>query len=208
MVTFKSRDFCFTLNNGSISYILSGKSAIKDSEKKLVASFQSNYNEILKQRQFDDTWGDSFNGKQVTADAIRKRSSDLINARLSRTIVSIVTIGGVIDISTHDILHLANLLKREDDDFYTYIAVTDIVDYIIHKLSNSDNGCVDFETVEVQEEFRDFCNDAVESRKRLITKSIVLKENDTVKLSDYLIYYCQNDGNYFRNTNGGDTNGK
>lgn len=36
MVTFKSNDFCFTLNKSAIAYILSGLSCIKENEKSAV----------------------------------------------------------------------------------------------------------------------------------------------------------------------------
>lgn len=206
MVTFKSNDFCFTLNKSAISYILSGVSCIRDSEKSAIEEAQSNYYEKLKKMKEKA----DFSGfMKVDAKEVEEAKDKYMQLRLDCTIMSIVTTGGSINISVGALLHIANKLKKKDSDFHTFIAVSDFIGYIDYKLNDLDIGYVDFEDKDILAEFENFCIDKVDSRKRFITKSIVLREQSTVKLSDYLVYYVNNDGNYIQTkNNGGNTDGE
>lgn len=205
MVTFKSNDFCFTLNKSAIAYILSGLSCVEDSESAIEEARANYYDKLREMKDNAD-----FSGFTIVDDKEVKRAEDkYTKLKLACTVMSIATTGGSIDISVGDLLHIVNKLKKKDSDFHTYIAVSDFIGYIDYKLNDLDMGYVDFEDKDILAEFEDFCADKVDSRKRFITKSIVLREQSTVKLSDYLVYYFQNDGNYIQiNNNGGNTDGE
>lgn len=130
--------------------------------------------------------------------AVEEAKDKYMQLSLDCTIMSIFTTGGSINISVGALLHIVNKLKKKDSDFHTYIAVSDFIGYIDYKLNDLDIGYVDFEDESILAEFEDFCADKVDSRRNLITKSVVLKKQSTVKLSDYLVYYFNNDGNYIQ----------
>lgn len=145
----------------------------------------------------------------VGDEEVKKARDKCTRLRLDYTIISIITTGGSIDISLGSLFHIVNKLKKKDSDFHTYIAVSDFVDYIDYMLNSLDVGCVDFEDKGILSDFEDFCTDRVNSRKSFIAKSIELRGQSTVKLSDYLIYYVNNDGNYIQiKNNEGNTDGK
>lgn len=205
MVTFKSNDFCFTLNKSAITHILSGKSCVDDCESAIEEARFNFYEAISKGKERADFSGFSVMDYQE----VKKAKDKYTELKLACTVMSIVTTGGSIDISVGELLHIVNKLKKKDNDFHTYIAVSDFVGYIDYKLNNLDIGYVDFEDKDILAEFEDFCSDKVDSRKRFITKSVVLREQSTVKLSDYLVYYADNDGNYIQiKNNGGNIDGE
>lgn len=205
MITFKYRDFCFTLNKSAILYILSGMSSIKKDELAQVSRFkQKHFDNLKEERGRSNNMMTSIvasGGSNINLSTLERSRQIWINATLDYTLISIVTSCGSIDINARTLVSIGNKLEKFEENFKKFIAAYDFVHYIDSKLNDSDSITIDFNLEKDLKDFYDFIKDDVRNRRTYITKTVTLKGIDNLELSDYLIYYSQNDGKYIQSNN-------